>query len=84
MFNAEAVNAQDSSIFFSNLEKKNEELIKMANNQKKIFNSIEDPVYVAFEYIDNQPLGRVAADFVKENIKAPIITFISKVSKTLS
>ena len=30
------------------------------------FKNSKDPVYVAFDYIDNQPLSQLAVDFVKD------------------
>lgn len=36
------------------------------------FKASQDPVYKAFEYLDNQPISKLAADFVKENITMPM------------
>lgn len=41
------------------------------------FKNSKDPVYVAFEYLDRQPLRKLAADFVRDSI-AEIIIFVSK------
>lgn len=41
------------------------------------FKNARDPVYVAFEYLDRQPLKKLAADFVRDSI-AEIIIFVSK------
>ena len=32
------------------------------------FKNSKDPVYVAFDYLDKQPLGKLAVEFVKESI----------------
>ena len=41
------------------------------------FKNSKDPIYVAFEYIDKQPLKKLAIEFVKDSINDMII-FISK------
>ena len=41
------------------------------------FKNSRDPVYIAFEYLENQPLQRLAIDFVKDSF-AEIACFISK------
>ncbi len=41
------------------------------------FRNSKDPVYIAFEYLDRQPLKKLAIDFVKDSI-AEVIVFVSK------
>ncbi len=41
------------------------------------FKNSRDPVLIAFEYLDNQSLKRLAIDFVKESI-SEIMVFVSK------
>ncbi len=44
------------------------------------FRNSKDPIYIAFEYIDNQPLDKIAKDFVQDTIKDTmenIMNFIS-------
>jgi hypothetical protein len=36
------------------------------------FKNSRDPVYIAFDHIDKQPLSKVASDFFKENISMPV------------
>jgi len=41
------------------------------------FKNSKDPVYVAFDYLDRQPLRKLAIDFVRDSI-AEVIIFVSK------
>lgn len=41
------------------------------------FRNSKDPVYVAFEYLDRQPLKKLAMDFVRDSI-AEVMIFVSK------
>lgn len=41
------------------------------------FRNSRDPIYIAFDYIDKQPLQTIAADFVRDLLEAPF-SFISK------
>ena len=41
------------------------------------FKNSKDPIYVAFDVLDRQPLKKLAADFVKESLN-DIIVFVSK------
>ena len=41
------------------------------------FKNSKDPIYVAFDVLDRQPLRKLAADFVKESLN-DIIVFVSK------
>ena len=45
------------------------------------FKGQQDPLYMVFEYLDNQPVSKLASDFVKENIKMPIDNFVSIFSR---
>ncbi len=37
-----------------------------------------DPVYMIFKHLDSQPVSKLADDFIKENIKYPLIQFMIK------
>ena len=43
------------------------------------FKNAKDPVYVAFDYLDRQPLKKLAIDFVKDSIN-DIIFFVSRIN----
>ena len=42
------------------------------------FNNSKDPIYFAFDYIENRPLADLAKDFVKDSI-FEMKNFVSKV-----
>ena len=44
------------------------------------FKNSQDPIYVAYDYVDNQPLSKLAKSFVKDQVKG-IVKFISKIGK---
>ncbi len=44
------------------------------------FRNSQDPIYVAYQYVDNQPLSKLAQSFVKEQVNG-VIKFISKLGK---
>ena len=44
------------------------------------FRNSADPIYVAFNYIDNQPISKLATSFVKESV-FEVMNFVSKVIK---
>ena len=44
------------------------------------FRNSQDPIYVAYEYVDKQPLSKLAESFVKDQVKG-LVKFISKISK---
>lgn len=50
------------------------------NDPRMRFRNSADPIYVAYEYIDNQPLSELATSFVKESV-FEIMNFVSKVVK---
>ena len=50
------------------------------NDPRMRFRNSQDPIYVAYEYVDNQPISKLAQSFVKDQIKG-VIKFISKISK---
>ncbi len=53
----------------------------LANNDPRMrFRNSADPIYVAFDYIDNQPLSKLATSFVKESV-FEIMNFVSSVIK---
>ncbi len=50
------------------------------NDPRMRFRNSADPIYVAFDYIDNQPLSKLATSFVKESV-FEVMNFVSKVIK---
>ena len=50
------------------------------NDSRMRFKNSEDPIYVAYDYVDNQPLSKLAKSFVKDQVKG-IVKFISKIGK---
>lgn len=42
------------------------------------FRNSKDPIYVAYEYLDNQSVSQLAVSFVKESVR-DVIKFVSKV-----
>lgn len=53
----------------------------LGNNDPRMrFRNSADPIYVAFDYIDNQPLSKLATSFVKESV-FEVMNFVSKVIK---
>ena len=69
-------------------KKQNEEQQEQEQNQSDVleqkdrrmrFKNSKDPVYVAFDYLDKQPLKKLAIEFVRDSI-TDIIVFVSKFS----
>ena len=55
---------------------------KFQSDRRMRFRNSKDPIYIAFDYLDNQPLDRLAKDFFRDTIKDTmenIANFISKV-----
>ena len=50
------------------------------NDPRMRFRNSQDPIYVAYEYVDSQPLSKLAQSFVKDKING-VIKFVSKMSK---
>ena len=46
------------------------------------FKNSKDPVYVAFDFIDNQPLSQLAVDFVKDSL-FDIMHFVNNVASVM-
>jgi hypothetical protein len=46
------------------------------------FKSSTDPVYMAFDYVENQSLSKITSDFIQENIKYPINKLYEKLTHT--
>ncbi len=42
------------------------------------FKASKDPVYVAFDHLDKQPVSKLAKDFVKETFAIPFTKWISQ------
>lgn len=47
-------------------------------NIRTIFKQAKDPVYLAYEHIDRQPLNKLAKDFVKETAM-DFVEFVAKI-----
>ena len=66
---------------FNHFEKK----INMDNFQKDRrmrFRNSKDPIYIAFDYLENQPLDKLAKDFFKDTVKDTmdnIMNFVSMI-----
>ena len=41
------------------------------------FRQTKDPVFTAFEYIDKQPVSKLAGDFLQENILDPFMDWLA-------
>ncbi len=52
----------------------------VGNDPRMRFRNSADPIYVAFEYLDEQPISTLAASFVKDSFN-DVIKFVSKVVK---
>ncbi len=67
------------SIHFTNLEGLKETLdnIDVANIRTS-FKAAKDPIYLAFDHIDKQPLKKIAKDFVRD-ISDGLVEFISAI-----
>ena len=50
------------------------------NDPRMRFRNSQDPIYVAYEYVDSQPLSKLAQSFVKDKING-VIKFISQINK---
>ena len=50
------------------------------NDRRMRFNNAKDPIYFAFDYIENRPVADLAREFVKDSL-FEITRFVSKVVK---
>lgn len=50
------------------------------NDRRMRFNTAKDPIYFAFDYVENRPVAALAKDFVKDSL-FEITNFVSKVIK---
>lgn len=57
-----------------------ERVESVGNDPRMRFRNSADPIYVAFDYLDDQPLSTLATSFVKESFN-DVIKFVSKVVK---
>ena len=64
---------------FSNVEISNFDKFESANSRMRFRNST-DPIYVAFEYLDNQSVSELAQSFVKDTF-FEVANFVSKAIK---
>lgn len=52
------------------------------SDRRMRFRNSKDPIYIAFDYLDSQPIDKLAKDFFKDTVKETmesISNFISKV-----
>ena len=62
-------------------EKKHFEGVVITGNDSRMrFRNSQDPIYVAYEYVENQPLSKLAKSFIKDQING-VIKFVSKLGK---
>ena len=59
---------------------KNEFQYLNKNDRRMRFNNAADPIYLAFDYIENIPVADLAKEFVKDSL-FEITRFVSKVVK---
>ena len=50
------------------------------NDRRMRFNNAKDPIYFAFDYVENRPVADLAKDFIKDSL-FEITNFVSKVIK---
>ena len=50
------------------------------NDPRMRFRNSKDPIYVAYECIDNQPISTLARVFIKDQVKG-FIKFVSKIAQ---
>ncbi len=66
-------------IYFSNLEGLKKTLDDIdTSNIRTCFKAAKDPIYLAFDHIDKQPLKKVAKDFVRE-MQDGLVEFITSI-----
>jgi len=59
---------------------KNEFQYLNKNDRRMRFNNAKDPIYFAFDFVENRPVADLAKDFVKDSL-FEITNFVSKVIK---
>ncbi|RAI11812.1 MAG: hypothetical protein DKM23_03240 [Candidatus Melainabacteria bacterium] len=71
---------QNPNTHFGELIKANKDDFFYLNkkDRRMRFNNAKDPIYFAFDFIENRPLGDLAKDFVKDSL-FEITNFVSKV-----
>ena len=57
-----------------------EGVVITGNDPRMRFRNSQDPIYVAYQFVDSQPLSKLAQSFVKDQING-VIKFISKIGK---
>lgn len=57
-----------------------EGVVITGNDPRMRFRNSQDPIYVAYQFVDSQPLSKLAQSFVKDQING-IIKFVSKIGK---
>lgn len=80
MQNNRGGNGRHTPLRRKNSQQRQEEELKYLGktDTRMRFKNSKDPVYVAFDFLDKQPLGRLAADFVKDSLQE-MMYFVSKV-----
>jgi len=48
------------------------------------FKASRDPVYSAFDYVENQSLSKITSDFIQENIKYPLNQLYGKLTNAFA
>ena len=46
------------------------------------FKNSKDPIYVAFDFIDKQPVSQLAVDFVKDSV-ADVMSFVTQIKNII-
>lgn len=57
-----------------------EGVVISGNDPRMRFRNSQDPIYVAYQFVDSQPLSKLAKSFVKDQING-VIKFVSKLGK---
>jgi hypothetical protein len=57
-----------------------DENVVSGNDPRMRFRNSQDPIYVAYDFVDNQPLSKLIKAFFKEQLRA-ITKFISNFGK---
>ncbi len=77
--NVNAVNAVTNSIYFTNIEGLKSTLDEIDGaNIRTAFKTAKDPIYLAFDHLNKQPLKKLAKGFVKD-ISDSVVEFITSI-----
>ena len=64
---------------FNHFEKK-VDFRRFETDRRMRFRNSKDPIYIAFDFLDKQPIDRLAKEFVKDTIKDTMSGFMKFVS----